>query len=674
MKTPNFLRVPRVGSRTSFGNSGHAHSSSQANMEELSIDDSAEVVQMDPETHAANSAALSTERQLALSRAIKELKKHDSVQALKLVLHHMNELDRVITQTHYDALTALLSSHRNILRMVSILVDPHDDSSDSIRILDYSLDARGHYEYRYVICLYISYGPAIIRDKIVSEERLLRPLARYLSSKSPRSCVVLEYVARTVSSLLHHRAEGVLLYLLSNRNFMRNLVPHIGSSAIAALIPRMVCERAFFDTDDLRFGMVHLNALHMLARDCVQALIADTICQSVSRNLRVIASDLVLDNGLHAMRSLSVRAMMGLSSIFLSDETATCVEKSHQVFLEHAKRISTFDAFVKEMQNDPVLRILEASMSRLSLLSEPAPLMKVLDAALTDSGFWALGRVLSMISKLLDAYANGYFSRNHAMYQAIKRTSTASFQREMCKRITPLLALIDERHRDCAREKGHESRVNRSLELLIMETFGRLLCIANEQARGILAGAGVPFRLLQYVRDSQPFDTATSSILHLIHLSFQIDPSNAAFCWFVSADAYRFLRSANDARIAAPTADEKGGVSSSKQLGDRLFSALCDMLHNGIEELLRFPDLLRQMKENYGVNYGEIREYFSQFLTDESSVRHVGRMRQSTRLKSFGETLVFDEDEGEALWIYNMLLQREADDLSDMAINNKRGK
>jgi len=401
-----------------------------------------------------------------LKQAIKELKKRDSTQAVVATLHAMYDLDDVIPEILYDSLAETLCSPRNVARMVALLTSDVGETSDLVRILDYQQDARGNYEYRHVISLYMCYGPGRIREMIVTDDKLLKPLARFLSSKTPKSVVALELVARVIASLLHQHPDIVLHQLLLNRNFVPVMVTHIGCSAIASLIPRMVCERGFFDDEQLRFGRISIHALNMLARDDTQMLIAQQIVNAANTGVKVLPTSLTIENGLWAMRQLSIRAMMVFASLAENlDELEMKVKMKTVVksfdLDRHAAEVAKlvrkhqiYARLARVAKNDPMVAVMDTSSIVLDLFQNGKPTELLFHTALTEKGLWMLPELLLNINRLLRVYTEGFLSHNLSIAKCIAQEDTSELQKVICKHLPKMVQIFIDGGRTAPRH-GH---------------------------------------------------------------------------------------------------------------------------------------------------------------------------------------------------------------------------
>jgi len=622
----------------------------------------------------------SEEKQRRLKLAIKDLRRLDSVQALKAVLHAMFLLDDVVTEKTYDALAEILAQEHNIYRMLLLLTADGSDSSDSANLLlDYEADARAMYQYRYVVCLYLCYGPTIIRDRMLQAQKLLRPLVQYISAKGVRSVVVMELVSRVLASLLHHNSKLLLSFALAHRNVLSAVVAHVGCSALSALLPRMLCERGFFDDEELRFGKINLVALHVMSRDDVQMLIARQIVTVVSTGVVVLTTALTVENGLVAMRNISLRAMMAIAnegdSVDVNsgpdgypgrrpasvDNALPPRADSNEQQLVQALRSSTMFSSNLSLTSsvDPLVHTTRHSITKLNLMLNAAPIALLFELAREPHGAWILPELVLNINRLLHSFSRGFFSRKDFIVRTVRATNIAPLRSVLLDNSDVMISAV--RAVDSAEQPQRVSR----LYLTMLELLARLTVIADSSATAQLASLGVPELLLDALVLHIRCDMTASLLLSQIKLSLILNARNAAALWFIDArisDRFRqqmdVLRASGKLESGVDCAE----VSVLLELG-KILGRFLEMEQHRVVVEQQVASKLR--------NFDAIRSFFAGFVdVDDPDPLEEANAR---RMTSFSDAVVFDEDEGEALWIYNMLIDKDAwGDLSDGKVNAKR--
>jgi len=664
----DFLQSVRLPRRTR----AQFHPTDSENLESMHSSNTNTITHSNGET-IYTSEPTSDQKADQLLTAVKSMKKLDSIQALKRVLHCMYVLDDVIPEKIYQLLTEILGLEHNLLRMINILTQDGSDTSDTNLQPEYEADARGGYEYRYVITLYLSYGPTVLRERILDQQKLLRPLILYITATGPRSVIVLEYVSRVLASLLHQEAKVLLIYMLSFSNFCRNAVRHIGCSALSNLLPRMLCEHGFFLSESLRFDRMNLHALHIFARDDIQMLIAKQVEIVIQGNVNVLGANLVLQNGLNCMRNISLRGMMALANELEADDRdksgrivarKSSTNDLNDILAKFARNTTVFSNISStNAQMDALVQTSDRAVKKLDLFRNVAPIQIIFDAARSDDGFWAYPEVILHVNRFLEAYLSGFFSAKPSIIATVRTQNVTALRDVLLNTQVEFLC-------EYLRKNENRKKVTQMM-IYAVELLARLVIISDTKAVQFLVKNQVATLILDVLFEFVECDMLCSLIVELFRTSLDINAVHVAYFWFVSGRlSERFQKEMSSLSLNEEENEEKSEESpigcarttALLELGRIIGSFLNSTMHNDVIE--------RQLRGKMQ-NFDNLEVFFTSFVDDEDQNLFDYPIRR--RASSFSDAVVFDEDEGEALWIYNMLIDRDAwGDLSDGKVNAKR--
>eukprot|EP00180_Rhodochaete_pulchella_P001982 Plantae.Rhodophyta-Rhodochaete_pulchella.ctg299.p1 GENE.Plantae.Rhodophyta-Rhodochaete_pulchella.ctg299~~Plantae.Rhodophyta-Rhodochaete_pulchella.ctg299.p1 ORF type:complete len:610 (-),score=91.01 Plantae.Rhodophyta-Rhodochaete_pulchella.ctg299:167-1996(-) len=549
--------------------------------------------------------------------------KVNSPATLRMVLEAMFELDDLVPEKIQVKLYDYLLKDKNLQRMAMMLTSERSD----VDAAEDTLTARDVNRYRYVVCLFILYGPPRGRQCIASNEDLMRPLLKFLTTERPVSVIGIEYVARVVASLLHTSPLDCCRHIAAHPSFLPDILRRISVGSVSQLIQRMICERAFYDEEELNFGPINHHAVRILAECDMQDLLADTFIDTASMGIFVHETVKVVENTVGTMFQMSLRAMMSARHCVMID--------SIQI---------------------PGSMPFGESLSKLDLIQNTAPLVKVFDAAL-DAPPYVLTALLQGMIQLLTATLKGRTSKIPVVRKVVWNVSLREVLDVISERIPRLLKCL-----------GVSSPPLGSERLEVCKFFEVCFQSGDEILCKKMVKHGVHATLLTLV-----FKMPRNSILHPL---------------VVSA-----LRSSLQSRIPELESAWLGDLEIVKRIIDTwnkqdpidvdppaLASTVLEMAQLISDHIVTnaSEDHPRDMNSLLGkANFDAFVKFRSTVLKKKMAMEAdgiCGRPEKPVGSRTDSD-YVYDEDEMEALWIYNRLIDKEmGEDTEEGAIRAGKTK
>eukprot|EP00179_Madagascaria_erythrocladioides_P021273 CAMPEP_0198336382 /NCGR_PEP_ID=MMETSP1450-20131203/20963_1 /TAXON_ID=753684 ORGANISM="Madagascaria erythrocladiodes, Strain CCMP3234" /NCGR_SAMPLE_ID=MMETSP1450 /ASSEMBLY_ACC=CAM_ASM_001115 /LENGTH=612 /DNA_ID=CAMNT_0044041119 /DNA_START=73 /DNA_END=1911 /DNA_ORIENTATION=+ len=557
-----------------------------------------------------------------LQKALRKAKVSSGA-SLKSVLDAMFELDDLVPEKVQAKLYDFLQIEQNLHRMVLMLTSERSD----VDAQDDVLSAREMNRYRYVVCIFILYGPPKGRETIAASSTLVRPILNFLTSERPLSVVGVEYVARVLASMLHTSPRDMCKHIASHPDFLPSVVKRIGSSAVAQLLWRMMCDRAFYDEDQLNFGQSNVVAVKLLADNNIHELLADRFAESAAMGIYVEETVNVLENSWTCMVEVSLRAVM-------------------------APRYSTIADADREPNVPPLLSLLPP----LDLLQTTGPLQRVFTAAM-DGPPYVLSIFLRGLTYMLSSLRSGKESKLPVVRRVVWSTSLD----DLLSVIVVNVGRLSLRLEVTKPPLGSERLVVAKFFAECFATRNRPLCLELLRCR-------VHSKLLSLMFAMPDNAVLQPTVVNTLRSCLSSGIPETELAW---------LRELEVTRRIVETWSSKKSEDNNQSV---LMGSILEMGRLVSDHMVENSktDNPRDMNSIMGkANFDAFVRFRNNVLKQMIAERTDGICGRPTRPNSslVDQDYVYDEDEVEALWIYNRLLDKEmGEDTEEGAIRGGKTK
>lgn len=346
--------------------------------------------------------------------------KHLTPKALLTLLH---SLSTPLTSDQLSILVVQISTDPTLLEalIAQLIAAPiGTDHAPRIRL-----------SHSWIIATLFRFGPPTLRDALSSRPDLVRNIASVFATHPVNLDPALATHAADVLRMMLHYYPRETATALQHTSLPRNLVTHIALQPAADLLPRLVSHRVFSTLARAPLVPMHKRAIVMLGKANVQHLLADAFVRAAaefpqSSLVRRVELVPVLDNSTGTMAELCARAM--------------CLERKYEDLDERTDALycASLQVATSYEYND--------AAKHITLLEKPAPLQKVLNAALAEGAESEVFLpVVGMVSSILFALREARASVLPSIRRTVNALDLSEFEKLMGGLGSQFATILDER-------------------------------------------------------------------------------------------------------------------------------------------------------------------------------------------------------------------------------------
>lgn len=381
--------------------------------------------------------------------------KHLTPEALLTLLQ---SLSTPLTSDQLSILTSHISNNSTLLEALIAQLIAAPTATDRA--------PRTRLAHSWIVATLFRFGPSPLRDALSSRPHLLRNIASVFAAPPVNLDPALATHATDVLRIMLHDYPRDTATALQHTSLARNLVAHIALQPAADFLPRLVSHRVFSTLAHAPLVPMHKRAIVMLGKANVQHLLADAFVRAAaefphSSPVRRMELVPVLDNSAGTMAELSARAM--------------CLQRKYEDLDERTDAV-----YAACLQVATSYEFNDAA-KHMTLVEKPAPLQKVLNAALGEgTEKEVLLPAVGMVSSILFALREARTSVLPSVRRTVNALDWSEFEKVMAGIGAQFAALLDEEGVVLGRRRlGVIDLVRECCELL-SEDYIRELLTANE--------------------------------------------------------------------------------------------------------------------------------------------------------------------------------------------------
>lgn len=333
----------------------------------------------------------------------------------------LSSLSTPLTHDQVSTLALHISAHSDLLEsLVHHLVSPP---------LYTHRAPRTRLPYSWIIATLFRFGPPTLRDTLSSRPDLLRKIASVFAAPAATLDPALATNAADVLRSMLHDYPRETATALQQTSLPQNLVSHIALQPAADFLPRLISHRVFSSLTHAPFIPMHKRAIILLGKAHVQDLLATAFVRAASEfpnasAARRVALASVLNNASATMAELCARALC------LQRKYEDVDERNDAAFALNLQVITSHEF------NDVA--------KHLTLVEKPAPLQKVLSAALAHTAEnQVLLPAIGMVSSILVALRESRSSTLPSVRYTVNALDLSDFEKTMSELATHFTALLD---------------------------------------------------------------------------------------------------------------------------------------------------------------------------------------------------------------------------------------